>query len=60
MSNLASIRFKQGRWTAVEDSKVQLVKLYTAIQGPDHPDSRTSLTNLATTYWKQGQFAKAE
>ncbi|CAG1963156.1 unnamed protein product, partial [Fusarium graminearum] len=28
--------------------------------GPDHPDTLTSMANLASTFWNQGRWEEAE
>ncbi|KAI2919241.1 hypothetical protein CBS147320_8602 [Aspergillus niger] len=49
-----------GRWKEAEELGVQVVKLRKQVLGPEHPDTLTSISNLASTYWNQGRWKKAE
>ncbi|GLA56089.1 hypothetical protein AnigIFM63604_004385 [Aspergillus niger] len=49
-----------GRWKEAEELGVQVVELRKQVLGPEHPDTLTSISNLASTYWNQGRWKKAE
>jgi hypothetical protein len=39
---------------------VQVLELRKKVLGPEHPDTLTSMANLALTYSSQGRWAEAE
>jgi len=41
---------KQGRWKEAEDLEVQVIKARKSVLGDEHPDTLTSIANLALTY----------
>ncbi|KAN0075017.1 hypothetical protein V8E54_007628 [Elaphomyces granulatus] len=49
-----------GRWTEVEKLSVQVMETRKTVLGPEHPDTLTSMHNLASTYRDQGRWTEAE
>jgi tetratricopeptide (TPR) repeat protein len=49
-----------GRYFDAELPFVEAVKATKQTFGTDHPDTLTSIANLASTYWNQGRWKKAE
>jgi hypothetical protein len=39
---------------------VQVMQIRKRVLGDEHPDTWTTMANLATTYWNQGRWAEAE
>ncbi|KAL2859126.1 tetratricopeptide repeat protein, partial [Aspergillus lucknowensis] len=39
---------------------VRVMETRKHVLGPEHPDTLTSMANLASTYWNQGQWKEAE
>ena len=50
MFNLASTYRNQGRWAEAEKLDVQVMETRKTVLGPEHPDTLTSMANLASTY----------
>ena len=50
----------QGRWKEAEELNVQVTETSSRVLGQEHPDTLTSVGNLATTYMNQGQWKQAE
>ncbi|KAK4237112.1 kinesin light chain [Achaetomium macrosporum] len=50
----------QGRWEEAEKLQVQVMKTFKTKFGVDHPDTLTSMVNLAATLWNQGRWEEAE
>ncbi|KAK7582824.1 hypothetical protein V3481_012122 [Fusarium oxysporum f. sp. vasinfectum] len=50
----------EGHWEEAEQYGIGAVKLRTEILGEEHPDTLTSMGNLASTYWNQGRLKEAE
>ncbi|KAN0067668.1 hypothetical protein V8E54_014233 [Elaphomyces granulatus] len=57
---MVSAFWKQGRWTEAEKLDVQVMEARKTVLGPKHPDTLTSMHNLASTYRKQGRWTEAE
>ena len=53
-SNLASTFWNQGRWKEAEELLVQVMETFKRVLGQEHPDTLTSMANLASTYRNQG------
>ncbi|KAL2822076.1 hypothetical protein BJX63DRAFT_417851 [Aspergillus granulosus] len=51
---------KIGRWNEAENLEVQVMETRKTVLGAEHPDTLTSMTNLASTYWNQGRWNEAE
>ncbi|KAJ6126484.1 hypothetical protein N7523_002096 [Penicillium sp. IBT 18751x] len=49
-----------GRWEAAEQLDVQVMETRKTKLGVDHPDTLTSMANLASTYRSQGRWEEAE
>ncbi|KAL5041390.1 hypothetical protein BDW71DRAFT_191978, partial [Aspergillus fruticulosus] len=50
----------QGRWNEAEKLEVEVLETRKAVLGAKHPDTLTSMANLASTYRKQGRWNEAE
>ncbi|RYP50881.1 hypothetical protein DL769_010894 [Monosporascus sp. CRB-8-3] len=50
----------QGKYTIAETMATKAQNAYETVLGPDHPDTLTSMGNLASTYWDQGRWKEAE
>ncbi|PZD25883.1 CDC6, Cdc6-related protein, AAA superfamily ATPase, partial [Pyrenophora tritici-repentis] len=50
----------QGRWNDAEKLEVQVMETRKTKLGADHPDTLTSMANLASTYRNQGRWNDAE
>ncbi|KIW35751.1 uncharacterized protein PV06_11909 [Exophiala oligosperma] len=49
-----------GNSVDAEKMSAQSLKLRKQVLGADHPDTLTSMANLASTYWNQGRWKEAE
>jgi hypothetical protein len=50
MANLASTYWNQGKWNEAEQLEVQVMDMRKKLLGAEHPDTLTSMANLASTY----------
>ncbi|KAN0076607.1 hypothetical protein V8E54_006749 [Elaphomyces granulatus] len=50
----------EGRWVEAEKLEVQVMETRKTVLGPEHPDTLTSMANLASTFRNQGQWTEAE
>ncbi|KAL2199552.1 hypothetical protein P885DRAFT_66493 [Corynascus similis CBS 632.67] len=50
----------RGQWKDAERLQLEAVTLREEVTGSDHPDTLTSMANLASTYWNQGRWEEAE
>ena len=50
----------QGLCGQAEELRVQAMETRERVLGPEHPDTLTSMSNLASTYRNQGRWDKAE
>jgi tetratricopeptide (TPR) repeat protein len=57
---LAAYCLYQGQWLESEQFVSEALTLRTTILGSDHPDTLSSMNNLASTYWNQGRWDEAE
>ena len=57
---LGEILTFQGFYEKAERIHVKVLRHREAILGPEHPDTLTSIRNLAATYQKQGRWMEAE
>ncbi|KAI2669860.1 hypothetical protein LCP963914a_9880 [Penicillium roqueforti] len=57
---LGSAYRKQGLWDEAEQLEVQVMETRKTKLGEDHPDTLTSMANLALTYSNQGRWDEAE
>ena len=49
-----------GRWKEAETLLIQVMKFRKKVLGPEHPDTLTSMNNLAFLYNNQGKYETAE
>ncbi|KAK4193988.1 Tetratricopeptide repeat-domain-containing protein [Triangularia verruculosa] len=57
---LGLIYYDEGRWEEAEKLFVQVMETRKTKLGADHPDTLTSMANLASTYSNQGRWEEAE
>jgi Tetratricopeptide repeat len=50
----------QGRWKEAEGLQAKELKICSRVLGEEHPDTLTSMANLASTYMNQGRWKEAE
>ncbi|KAL2197093.1 hypothetical protein P885DRAFT_68976 [Corynascus similis CBS 632.67] len=50
----------RGQWKDAERLQLEAVKIREEVLGAEHPDTLTSMANLASTYWNQGRWEEAE
>ncbi|KAG9250665.1 uncharacterized protein F5Z01DRAFT_355327 [Emericellopsis atlantica] len=58
MVNLASMHWNQGRWEEAETLCVQVMETSKKLRA-DHPDTLTSMNNLAHTWQRMGMVLEA-
>jgi tetratricopeptide (TPR) repeat protein len=58
--NCARALYSDGRYEEAEELQVQVMQTTKRVLGDEHPDTLTSIDNLASTYWKQGRWKEAE
>ena len=51
---------EEGRWKEAEELQVQVMETGSRVLGKEHPDTLTSIANLASTYSNQGRWKEAE
>jgi len=51
---------ENGYWKEAEELEVQVMEIRKRVLGAEHPDTLTSMANLASTYQKQGRWTEAE
>ena len=49
-----------GRYDEAEELFVQVRETRKRVLGEEHPDTLTSMANLASTFWNQGRWKEAE
>jgi len=59
-TNIAYVLHEQGQWKKAEALEVVVMEKRMHALGEEHPDTLTSMGNLAATYRNQGQWNKAE
>jgi hypothetical protein len=52
--------YEDGRWNEAEAAIAEILEIEKRDLGADHPDTLTSMNNLASTYWSQGRWDAAE
>jgi len=57
---IAGFFLYQGRWKEAETLGIQVMETMKKVLGSEHPDTLTSISNLALTYWNQGRWKEAE
>jgi hypothetical protein len=60
MRKYSEALYRDGRYKEVEELEVQITETTKRVLGDEHPDTLSSMANLATTYWKQGRWKEAE
>jgi hypothetical protein len=56
----AGFMLYQGKWNKAEELGLQAVETRKRVLGTEHPDTLTSIGNLASTYKNQGRWKEAE
>jgi len=51
---------ENGDWAEAENLDIQVMKTRNEMLGQEHPDTLSSMSNLASTYWNQGRWNEAE
>ena len=59
-ARLRSVYVDGGRWKEAEKLEVLVMETSKRVLGEEHPDTLTSMGNLALTYWNQGRWKEAE
>ena len=59
-NNFALVLSENGDFNGVEELVVQVMDMRKKLLGAEHPDTLTSMANLAHTYKKQGRWNEAE
>jgi tetratricopeptide (TPR) repeat protein len=57
---VSTLLFYEGRWKEAEELEVQVMDTRKRVLGEEHPDTLTSMANLASTYQNQGRWKEAE
>lgn len=52
--------YHEGRYDEAEKSFIQVINAWKKVLGEEHPDTLTSIANLASTYRNQGRWKEAE
>jgi hypothetical protein len=60
LHNTALFVLYRGQWNKAEELQVQAVAMRRRMLGEEHPDTLTSMANLASTFWNQGRWTEAE
>ena len=60
LHSTAGFMLSQGQWNKAEKLQQQAVEIRKRLLGQEHPDTLTSMANLALTYWNQGRWKEAE
>ncbi|PIG69514.1 hypothetical protein AARAC_012044 [Aspergillus arachidicola] len=58
--NVGACLYRDGRYNDAEELQVQVVETRKQVLGPEHPNTLTSMANLALTYRNQGRWKEAE
>src|SRR6202522_216154 len=59
-TNFALMMKENGDWNNAEQLEAQVMNMRKKLLGAEHPDTLTSMANLASTYWNQGRWNEAE
>ncbi|KAI2465425.1 hypothetical protein F4781DRAFT_435459 [Annulohypoxylon bovei var. microspora] len=57
---IAMFFISEGQWNYAEKFAIQAVEIRTAVLGPEHPHTLSTMNNLASIYQDQGHWEKAE
>jgi hypothetical protein len=60
LDRIALVYVEQGRWNEAETLEVVVMEKRKQVLGDDHPDTLTSMANLASTYRNRGRWKEAE
>ncbi|KAL2036638.1 hypothetical protein N7G274_010664 [Stereocaulon virgatum] len=60
IAEFALVFSEAGRWKEAEELRVQVVEITKRVLGQEHPETLTSMSNLASTYRNQGRWKEAE
>ena len=60
LDNYGRCLLSDGRYIEAEQPFVQVVETRKRVLGQEHPDTLTSMANLASTFWNQGRWKEAE
>ncbi|KAJ4309322.1 hypothetical protein N0V84_011561 [Fusarium piperis] len=60
LRNCARYMLTIGNYTAAEKLGGKAVETWTKVLGEEHPNTLTSMNNLALTFWNQGRWKEAE
>ncbi|CAI0654807.1 unnamed protein product, partial [Colletotrichum noveboracense] len=60
LTNVSWYLVMLGNYSRAEVIVQQAVSTRTEVLGQEHPDTLTSMANLASTFWKQGRWKEAE
>ncbi|OJJ65820.1 hypothetical protein ASPBRDRAFT_60234 [Aspergillus brasiliensis CBS 101740] len=52
--------YSDGRWKEAEELQVQVLQLHKRVLGPEHPDTLSSMNNVALIYGNQGRWKEEE
>jgi tetratricopeptide (TPR) repeat protein len=52
--------YRDGRYDEAEKAFTQVMENRKRVLGAEHPDTLTSMANLASTFWNQGRWKEAE
>jgi len=52
--------YSDGRYNEAEKSFSQVIETRQRVLGAEHPDTLTSIANLASTFWNQGRWKEAK
>src|SRR3569833_3118521 len=55
-TTLGRVYYDEGRWEEAEKLEVDVMETRKTKLGADHPDTLTSMANLAATYWNQSSL----
>jgi len=59
-TSFALVMRENGDWNNAEQLDSQVMDMRKKLLGAEHPDTLTSMANLAVTYWNQGRWKEAE
>ncbi|RII22471.1 hypothetical protein CUC08_Gglean000061 [Alternaria sp. MG1] len=59
-SRCAIALYSDGRYEEAEELQMQVMETMKRVLSDEHPDTLTSMANLAATYWNQGRWTEAE
>jgi tetratricopeptide (TPR) repeat protein len=59
-NNVGKTYFSEGRWKKAEELFTQVIQTRKRVLGEEHPDTLTSMADLASTLWSQGRWKEGE